>query len=128
MNIQNDNCGREKHGKRQGKVQDAVCRKREVGGCQVPPDCSREGICHARIQCEHSNVGSGGYKAFTGRQFPIYYDPLPGWGCGSIGPGFQPPFGLDGGHAARPGGGDGLTEDMVLNIPAGEYALDAGTA
>jgi hypothetical protein len=38
---------------------------------------------------------------------------------------FEPALGLDRGHAAGAGGGDGLAVDLVLNVAAGEDAFDA---
>src|SRR5437764_15297166 len=37
---------------------------------------------------------------------------------------FQPALGVDGGHAAHPGGGDRLTIDGIRNVPGGEDAGD----
>ena len=39
---------------------------------------------------------------------------------------FQPTLGVDGGHAAGAGRGDGLAIHMILNITTGEHALDIG--
>ena len=36
----------------------------------------------------------------------------------------QKPFGVQGGHAAGTGGGDGLAVDFVLDITGGKYAID----
>ena len=38
----------------------------------------------------------------------------------------QKPFGVQGGHAAGTGGGDGLAVDFVLNITGGENAFSRG--
>ena len=40
--------------------------------------------------------------------------------------GFEPAFGVDGGHAARPGRGDGLAVGVVLDVTAGEHPGDVG--
>jgi hypothetical protein len=39
---------------------------------------------------------------------------------------FEPAFGVDGGHAARPGRGDGLAVVVVLHVASGEHAVHAG--
>src|SRR5580704_527853 len=36
----------------------------------------------------------------------------------------QPAFGVQGGRAARPGGGDGLPVGVVHHVAAGEHAVD----
>ena len=38
----------------------------------------------------------------------------------------EPALGVDGRHAARAGGGDGLAVDVVLDVAAGEDAFDVG--
>src|SRR6185312_5953579 len=43
---------------------------------------------------------------------------------GSVMLGFEPAFGVDGGHAARTGGGDGLAVGVVLHVATHEHALD----
>ena len=40
--------------------------------------------------------------------------------------GLEPALGVDGGHAAGAGGGDGLAVDVVLDVAAGEDAVDVG--
>src|SRR3954470_3976425 len=40
--------------------------------------------------------------------------------------GFEPPFGIECSHATRAGGGDGLAVGVVLDVAAGEDALDVG--
>src|ERR1700683_5375645 len=39
---------------------------------------------------------------------------------------FQELFGIEGGHAAGAGGGDGLTVTMILHITSDEHAWDSG--
>jgi hypothetical protein len=46
-------------------------------------------------------------------------------GDGSVTAG-QPALGVDGGHAARSGGGDCLAVGVILNVAAGEDTLDVG--
>ena len=40
--------------------------------------------------------------------------------------GLQPALGIDGGHAPRAGGGDGLPVGVVLDVAAGEHAAGSG--
>src|SRR5262245_1183283 len=40
--------------------------------------------------------------------------------------GLQPALDVDGGHAPRAGGRDGLAVDVVLDVAAGEDAFDVG--
>ena len=40
---------------------------------------------------------------------------------------FEPPFGVDGGHAAGAGGGYCLPIDGVLYVSAGEDSIDVGS-
>src|SRR5580692_1217102 len=43
-----------------------------------------------------------------------------------LAPALEPALGVDGGHATRPGRRDGLTVVVVLDVAAGEDAVDAG--
>src|SRR3546814_9032330 len=47
-------------------------------------------------------------------------------GCGSVVLGLEPALRVQGGLAARTGGGDGLAVGVVLHVAAGEHALDVG--
>src|SRR3546814_942537 len=47
-------------------------------------------------------------------------------GCGSVVLGLEPALRVQGGLAARTGGGDGLAVGVVLQVAAGEYAHHVG--
>src|SRR3954452_23790348 len=58
------------------------------------------------------------YNRMRGREIPA--------GSGVVRLRLEPPLGVDGRHAARAGCGDGLAIGVVLDIAAGEHAVDVG--